>query len=72
MELTVNSVVGAAKWKGSLVAVKLSYEQFEITECHPQLDRHANIVRFYGIYFPPAAVLPSFAMECLTAVSMMC
>jgi len=62
------SKVVEAKWEGMIVAVKQIhdiYEQdFEIAECdHIPQPGHANIVRFFGIYFPPGAKIPSVIME---------
>ena len=67
-----------AKWEGSVVAVKQIHAIFEevsaqefaivrnkfLTECdRSNRLRHSNIVRFFGIYFPPGARLPNLVME---------
>ena len=67
-----------AKWEGSVVAVKqihtifeeVNAQEFEILrnkflmECdRSNRLRHPNIVRFFGIYFPPGARLPNLVME---------
>ena len=67
-----------AKWEGSVVAVKqihsifeeVSAQEFEILKNKFLLEcdrsnrlRHPNIVRFFGIYFPPRARLPNLVME---------
>ena len=67
-----------AKWEGSVVAVKqihaileqVSEQEFAILrnkflmECdRSNRLRHSNIVRFFGIYFPPGARLPNLVME---------
>ena len=67
-----------AKWEGSVVAVKqihtileeVSAQEFAIVrnkflmECdRSNRLRHSNIVRFFGIYFPPGARLPNLVME---------
>jgi len=65
------SKVVEAKWEGTVVAVKQLYDVYEqvfdITKCETKCDGHqlghANIVRFFGIYFPPGAMIPSFVME---------
>lgn len=62
------SKVVEAEWEGSVVAVKLIHGIFEqdveISECHHRYQLgHTNIVRFFGIYFPPGAAMPGFVME---------
>ena len=63
------SKVVAAKWEGLLVAVKQIYDvyekELEISEYfHLHQLSHANIVRFFGIYFPASTMkLPSLVME---------
>ena len=67
-----------AKWEGSVVAVKqihaileeLRAQEFAmlrskfLMECdRSNRLRHPNIVRFFGIYFPPGARLPNLVME---------
>ena len=67
-----------AKWEGSVVAVKqihaileeVNEQEFGILrnkflmECdRSNRLRHPNIVRFFGIYFPPGASLPNLVME---------
>lgn len=62
------SKVVEAKWEGLVVAVKQIHDvyekDFEIAEYERihQLG-HAHIVRFFGIYFPSGADLPSLVME---------
>ena len=62
------SKVVEAKWEGLVVAVKQIHDvykkDFEIAECERihQLG-HTHIVRFFGIYFPSGADLPSLVME---------
>ena len=67
-----------AKWEGSVVAVKqihsifeeVSAQEFEILKNKFLLEcdrsnrlRHPNVVRFFGIYFPPRARIPNLVME---------
>ena len=67
-----------AKWEGSVVAVKqihaileeVSAQEFAILKSKFLMEcdrsnrlRHPNIVRFFGIYFPPGARLPNLVME---------
>ena len=67
-----------AKWEGSVVAVKqihsifeeVNAQEFEILrnkflmECdRSNRLRHPNIVRFFGIYFPPGGRIPNLVME---------
>ena len=64
-----------AKWEGSVVAVKqihsifkeVSAQEFEkkfwMEFDHINRLRHPNIVRFFGIYFPPRARIPNLVME---------
>ena len=67
-----------AKWEGSVVAVKqihalleeVSAQEFAILRSKFLMEcdrsnrlRHSNIVRFFGIYFPPGARLPNLVME---------
>ena len=67
-----------AKWEGSVVAVKqihsiyeeVTAQEFEslknrfMIECdRSNRLRHPNIVRFFGIYFPPRARIPNLVME---------
>ena len=67
-----------AKWEGFVVAVKqihaileeVSAEEFAMLRSKflMECDRsnrlcHPNIVRFFGIYFPPGARLPNLVME---------
>ena len=68
-----------AKWEGIIVAVKeihsifmneVSDEEFQsfkrnfLRECEQSSRlRHPNIVRFFGIYHPPGARVPSLVME---------
>ena len=59
-----------AEWEGSVVAVELVHgvfeEELEILEFHQRFQLgHNNIVRFFGIYFPPGAIIPGFVMELL-------
>ena len=67
-----------AKWEGSVVAVKqihsifekVSAQEFKILKNKFLLEcdrsnrlRHPNVVRFFGIYFPPRARIPNLVME---------
>ena len=67
-----------AKWEGFVVAVKQIHAILEelrakefamlrskfLMECdRSNRLRHPNIVRFFGIYFPPGARLPNLVME---------
>ena len=67
-----------AKWEGSVVAVKQIHSIFEEVSAQEsevlrnkflmECDRsnripHPNIVRFFGIYFPPGARIPNLVME---------
>lgn len=62
------SKVVEAKWEGLVVAVKQIHDvyekELEISEYfHLHQLSHANIVRFFGIYFPSTMKLPSLVME---------
>ena len=74
-----NGRILEAKWEGVVVAVKeihsifmnevsnLEFQSFKrsfLRECE-QISRlrHPNIVRFFGIYHPPGARVPSLVME---------
>ena len=74
-----NGRILEAKWEGTIVAVKeihaifmnevgdLEFQSFKrsfLRECE-QSSRlcHPNIVRFFGIYHPPGARVPSLVME---------
>ena len=74
-----NGRILEAKWEGALVAVKeihsifineVSEPEFQafkrnfLRECEQSSKlRHPNIVRFFGIYWPPGARAPSLVME---------
>ena len=74
-----NGRVLEAKWEGATVAVKeihsifineasdLEFQWFKkcfLRECEQSSQlRHPNIVRFFGIYWPPVARAPSLVME---------
>ena len=74
-----NGRVLEAKWEGTVVAVKeihsifmnevsdLEFQSFKrcfVRECEQSSRlRHPNIVRFFGIYYPPGARVPSLVME---------
>ena len=74
-----NGRIFEAKWEGSVVAVKeihsifmneLSDREFQsfkrsfLRQCEQSSRlRHPNIVRFFGIYYPPGARVPSLVME---------
>ena len=74
-----NGRILEAKWEGSVVAVKeihsifmnevsdLEFQSFKrsfLRECEQSSRlRHPNIVRFFGIYHPPGARVPSLVME---------
>ena len=74
-----NGRILEAKWEGIVVAVKeihsifmneVSDVEFQslkrsfLRECEQSIRlRHPNIVRFFGIYHPPGARLPSLVME---------
>ena len=74
-----NGRILAAKWEGAMVAVKeihsifineTSDPEFQwfkrgfLRECEQSSQlRHPNIVRFFGIYWPPGARAPSLVME---------
>ena len=74
-----NGRILEAKWEGIVVAVKeiqpffmteVSDSEFQwfktsfLRECeHSSRLRHPNIVRFFGIYHPPGARVPSLVME---------
>jgi len=73
-----NGRILEAKWEGAAVAVKeihsifnqvsetefQSFKQSFLRECEQSNRlRHPNIVRFFGIYLPPGARLPSLVME---------
>ena len=62
------SKVVAGKWDGLVVAVKQMHDvyekELEISEYfHLHQLSHANIVRFFGIYFPSTMKLPTLVME---------
>ena len=74
-----NGRILEAKWEGAIVAVKeihsifineVSDPEFQcfkrsfLRECEQSSKlRHPNIVRFFGIYWPPGARAPSLVME---------
>ena len=74
-----NGRILEAKWEGIVVAVKeihaifinevsdeeyLAFKRSFLRECEQSSRlRHPNIVRFFGIYWPPAARAPSLVME---------
>ena len=74
-----NGRIVEAKWEGIVVAVKeihsifinevsdLEFQSFKrsfLHECEESSRlRHPNIVRFFGIYYPPGARVPSLVME---------
>jgi len=71
-----NSTILEGKWEGTVVAVKqihighLTQQEQEITRSKFLMEcdrsnrlRHANIVRFLGIYLPFEAQMPSVVME---------
>ena len=74
-----NGRILEAKWEGIVVAVKeihsifmnevseLEFQAFKrsfLRECEQSSRlRHSNIVRFFGIYHPPGARVPSLVME---------
>ena len=74
-----NGRILEAKWEGAVVAVKeihsifineVSDPEFQwfkrsfLRECEQSSKlRHPNIVRFFGIYWPPDARAPSLVME---------
>ena len=74
-----NGRITEAKWEGIIVAVKeihsifmneVSDREFQsfktsfLRECEQSSRlRHPNIVRFFGIYHPPGARVPSLVME---------
>ena len=74
-----NGRILEAKWEGATVAVKeihsifinevseLEFQAFKrsfLQECEQSSRlRHPNIVRFFGIYWPPGARAPSLVME---------
>ena len=73
-----NGRILEAKWEGAAVAVKeihsifnqvsepefQAFKQSFLRECEQSNQlRHPNIVRFFGIYLPPGARLPSLVME---------
>ena len=73
-----NGRIVEARWEGSIVAVKeihsifneASEQEFEslkkcfLRECEQSISlRHANIVRFLGIFVPTGARVPSLVME---------
>ena len=71
-----NGRILEAKWEGTTVAVKeihsifmndLEFQSFKrsfLRECEQSSRlRHPNIVRFFGIYHPPGARVPSLVME---------
>ena len=74
-----NGRILEAKWEGTIVAVKeihsifindVSEAEFQafkrsfLRECEQSSRlRHPNIVRFFGIYYPPGARAPSLVME---------
>ena len=66
-----NGRILEAKWEGADVAVEeMSEEEFQafkqsfLQECEQSSRlRHPNIVRFFGIYLPPGARVPSLVME---------
>ena len=74
-----NGRILEAEWEGIVVAVKeihsifmnevsdLEFQSFKrsfLRECEQSCRlRHPNIVRFFGIYYPPGARVPSLVME---------
>ena len=74
-----NGRILEAKWEGAIVAVKeihsifideVSDPEFQwfkrsfLRECEQSIQlRHPNIVRFFGVYWPPSARAPSLVME---------
>ena len=74
-----NGRILEAKWEGIIVAVKeihsifindvseaefLAFKRSFLRECEQSSRlRHPNIVRFFGIYYPPGARAPSLVME---------
>ena len=74
-----NGRIVEAKWEGIVVAVKeihcifmneesdMEFQSFKrsfLRECEQSSRlRHPNIVRFFGIYHPPGARVPSLVME---------
>ena len=74
-----NGRILEAKWEGAVVAVKEIHSIFHevskptefqafkrsfLRECEQSSRlRHPNIVRFFGIYYPPGAKAPSLVME---------
>ena len=73
-----NGRILEARWEGITVAVKdihsifmyvserefLSFKRSFMRECEQSSRlRHPNIVRFFGIYYPPNARVPSLVME---------
>ena len=74
-----NGRILEAKWEGTEVAIKeiysifmnevsdLEFQSFKrcfVRECEQSSRlRHPNIVRFFGIYHPPGARVPSLVME---------
>ena len=73
-----NGRILEAKWEGATVAIKeihsifnqvsepefQAFKQSFLKECEQSNQlRHPNIVRFFGIYLPPDARLPSLVME---------
>ena len=74
-----NGRILEAKWEGATIAVKeihsifiddVSEPEFQafkttfLRECEQSSRlRHPNVVRFFGIYWPPAARTPSLVME---------
>ena len=70
-----NGRILEARWEGASVAVKEFYSIFMyvsepefllsfMRECEQSSRlRHPNIVRFFGIYYPPNARVPSLVME---------
>ena len=74
-----NGRILEAKWEGATIAVKEIHSVFVNEVSEPEFQafkttflreceqssrlRHPNIVRFFGIYWPPAARMPSLVME---------
>ena len=74
-----NGRIFEGKWEGTVVAVKeihsifmdevsdLEFQSFKksfLRECEQSSRlRHPNVVRFFGIYHPPGARVPSLVME---------
>ena len=74
-----NGMILEAKWEGIIVAVKeihsifvnqVSKPEFQafkrsfLQECEQSIGlHHPSIVRFFGIYYPPGARVPSLIME---------